>query len=79
VSIERDENWVPRTRSDYNLPPETSARIADYHEVFEDSPIYNLFRIFLMQTIGWHYYILYNAEGSPMYPPGTNVSVLSVL
>jgi hypothetical protein len=75
MSIERDENFVPRTRTDYNLPSETSARISDYHEVFEETPIYSLARVLFMQALGWQYYLLTNAMGSPMYPAGTNVSL----
>jgi len=72
MSIERDENFVPRTRSDYGLPPETSAHISDYHDVFEETPIYSLGRMIFMQALGWQYYLLTNAMGSPMYPAGTN-------
>nr|BAL02933.1 delta-12 fatty acid desaturase [Pholiota nameko] len=72
MSIERDENFVPRTRSDYNLPPESSAHISDYHDIFEETPIYTLARMLFMQALGWQYYLLTNAMGSPMYPPGTN-------
>ncbi|KAF9482833.1 delta-12 fatty acid desaturase [Pholiota conissans] len=72
MSIERDENFVPRTRSDYNLPPENIARIADYHDIFEETPIYTLGRMLFMQALGWQYYLFTNAMGSPMYPPGTN-------
>ena len=75
MSIERDENFVPRTRTDYNLPPESNAHISDYHEVFEETPIYSLARVLFMQALGWQYYLLTNAMGSPMYPPGTNVSL----
>jgi hypothetical protein len=74
MSIERDENYVPRTRSDYNLPPESSAHISDYHDIFEETPIYTLARMLFMQACGWQYYLATNALGSPMYPPGTNVS-----
>ncbi|KJA16240.1 hypothetical protein HYPSUDRAFT_207206 [Hypholoma sublateritium FD-334 SS-4] len=72
MSLERDENFVPRTRKDYNLPPDSVAHIADYREVFEETPIYTLVRMLLMQVLGWQYYLLTNAMGSPMYPPGTN-------
>ncbi|KAJ3515052.1 hypothetical protein NLJ89_g2002 [Agrocybe chaxingu] len=72
MSIERDENFVPRTRSDYGLPAESVAHIADYHEIFEETPIYTLGRMIFMQLLGWQYYLLTNAMGSPMYPPGTN-------
>jgi len=73
MAIERDENFVPRTRTDYNLPPETSAHLADYHEIFEDTPIYTLARMIFMQALGWQFYLVTNAMGSPMYPPWTNV------
>ncbi|KAF8152582.1 delta-12 fatty acid desaturase [Crassisporium funariophilum] len=72
MSIERDENFVPRTRSDYGLPSESLAHISDYHDVFEETPIYSLARVLFMQALGWQYYLLTNAMGSPMYPPGTN-------
>lgn len=75
MSIERDENFVPRTRTDYGLPSESTAILADYHEVFEETPIYSLGRMLFMQLLGWQYYLATNAMGSPMYPPGTNVSV----
>ena len=76
MSLERDENFVPRTRKDYNLPSESVAKNSDYHEIFEETPIYTLVRMFLMQALGWQYYLLTNAMGSPSYPPGTNVSRL---
>ncbi|KAJ8473321.1 hypothetical protein ONZ45_g16338 [Pleurotus djamor] len=71
-SIERDENYVPRTRSDYGLPPPQKAHARDYHEIFEETPIYTLLRMLLMQSLGWQYYLVANAMGSPMYPKGTN-------
>jgi hypothetical protein len=74
-SIERDETYVPRTRTDYGLPPPGKAQPPDYHQAFEDAPIYTLGRILVMQFLGWHLYILNNALGSPSYPPGTNVSL----
>ena len=80
MSVERDENYVPRTRSDYGLPRECSATILDYRNIFEETPIYTLIRMVIMQLFGWHYYLLTNAMGSPMYPPGTNVgSVLNIV
>ncbi|RDB19026.1 Acyl-lipid omega-3 desaturase (cytochrome b5), endoplasmic reticulum [Hypsizygus marmoreus] len=72
MSIERDENFVPRTRSDYGLPPESSAHISDYHDIFEETPIYTLLRMLFMQALGWQFYLFTNAMGSPMYPAGTN-------
>ncbi|KAJ7595185.1 delta-12 fatty acid desaturase [Mycena floridula] len=72
MSVERDENFVPRTRSDYGLPSESKATPADYHEIFEETPIYTLLRMIFMQALGWQYYLCTNIMGSPMYPAGTN-------
>ncbi|KAI0795567.1 delta-12 fatty acid desaturase [Abortiporus biennis] len=71
-SVERDENYVPRTRQDYGLPPKEVAVELDYHEIFEETPLYTLFRMLAMQLLGWQIYLCRNTLGSPMYPPGTN-------
>lgn len=73
-SVEREENYVPRTRKDYGLPAEKECQPLDYREIFEDTPIYSLGRMLLMQLLGWQVYLLQNTLGNPMYPPGTNVS-----
>ena len=78
MSIERDENYVPRTRTDYGLPPESTATFSDYHHVFEETPIYTLFRMIFMQLLGWQCYLLANTMGSPMYPSGTNVGSINI-
>ena len=49
--MERDENYVPYLRSDYKLPPETKATKADYAEIFEETPIYTLFWMGIMQWL----------------------------
>ncbi|EAU82982.2 delta-12-fatty acid desaturase [Coprinopsis cinerea okayama7 len=71
-SMERDENYVPYTRSKYNLPDETKATKADYEEIFEETPLWTLWRMFVMQMFGWWVYLSQNTMGAPMYPPGTN-------
>lgn len=76
-SIERDENYVPRTRSDYKLPPIMAATVADYHEIFEETPAYSLLRILLMQALGWQFYLFTNALGSPMYENKPSLHVRS--
>jgi hypothetical protein len=78
MSVERDENYVPRTRTDYGLPRESSATLSDYLDIFEETPIYTLFRMLVMQFLGWQYYLLTNALGSPMYPSGTNVGSVNI-
>ncbi|KAH9476003.1 Delta(12) fatty acid desaturase [Psilocybe cubensis] len=71
-SMERDENYVPYTRSQFNLPSEKLAKSTDYSEIFEETPLYTLYRMFIMQGFGWWVYLARNTMGSPMYPPGTN-------
>lgn len=71
-SIERDENYVPYTRSDYKFPPKEQAHKFDYTEVFEETPIFTLGRMLIMQGFGWWVYLSKNTMGSKMYPPGTN-------
>lgn len=78
MSIERDENYVPRTRTDYGLPSESSAKLSDYHDIFEETPIYTLIRMAFMQLLGLQFYLLTNIMGSPMYPSGTNVSNVNI-
>jgi omega-6 fatty acid desaturase (delta-12 desaturase) len=51
ASVERDENYVPYTRSKFALPEEKKATRADYSEIFEETPIYTLFRLFIMQGL----------------------------
>ncbi|KAF7336670.1 Acyl-lipid omega-3 desaturase (Cytochrome b5), endoplasmic reticulum [Mycena venus] len=71
-SLEDDEHYIPRTRSHFGLPPSSQAHITDYHDIFEETPIYSLLRLIVMQAIGMHAYLMVNALGSPKYPPGTN-------
>ncbi|TEB24546.1 delta-12 fatty acid desaturase [Coprinellus micaceus] len=71
-SLERDENYLPKTRSDYGLPAERITHLADYHEIFEETPVYTFLRMFAMQMIGWQWYLATNIQGNPAYPSGTN-------
>ncbi|KAL0570122.1 hypothetical protein V5O48_011838 [Marasmius crinis-equi] len=72
VSLERDVNYVPPTRSDFKLPPEPIAHPRDYQDILEETPIYTFYRMFLMQTLGLMAYLAFNTRGSPRYPPGTS-------
>lgn len=78
-SLERDQNFVPRTRTQLGLPAQHVARLADYHEIFEDAPLYTLIRILVMQLFGWHSYIFFNVKGNPRYPSGTNVRLWHII
>ncbi|KAF9511437.1 hypothetical protein BS47DRAFT_1318887 [Hydnum rufescens UP504] len=72
ASMERDENYVPKTRSRLGMAPESVMRRHDYQEILEETPIWTLFRMIIMQTMGWQLYLTYNTLGNPMYPDGTN-------
>lgn len=49
--MERDENYVPHLRSKFNLPEEDKATAVDYTEAFEETPIYTLFTMLIMQGL----------------------------
>jgi len=49
--MENDENYVPYTRSKYKLPEEKIATKVDYSEIFDETPIYTLWRMFVMQVL----------------------------
>ncbi|KAJ7484450.1 delta-12 fatty acid desaturase [Mycena latifolia] len=71
-SIERDENYVPYTRSEVGLPSITASHAVNYHDVLEETPIYTLGAMIIMQLSGLQLYLLTNIQGSRMYPKGTN-------
>jgi hypothetical protein len=73
--MERDENYLPKTRSEYGLKAEDVAGESDYLEMFSDAPIYTLGRMLFMQLAGLQLYFSLNLLGSPIYPPGTNVGI----
>ncbi|KAJ7167150.1 fatty acid desaturase-domain-containing protein [Mycena crocata] len=71
-SVERDENYVPSTRSELGLPPGGACQAVNYHDVLEETPIYTLATMLVMQLAGMQLYLLTNIQGSRMYPKGTN-------
>jgi hypothetical protein len=48
-SIERDEVYVPHTRSDMGLPPQDEAQESDYAHALEEAPLMTLLRLLIMQ------------------------------
>ncbi|KZT42520.1 delta-12 fatty acid desaturase [Sistotremastrum suecicum HHB10207 ss-3] len=70
-SLENDENYVPKTRQRVGLPPASTARRTDYADIFEETPLFTLFRVFVMQAVGWWMYLSFNTLGSPKYPEWT--------
>ncbi|KAF9041637.1 fatty acid desaturase-domain-containing protein [Panaeolus papilionaceus] len=71
-SMERDENYVPYTRSRVGLPDEKAATTRDYSEMFEETPLFTLFRMLVMQGFGWWLYLSQNTMGSPQHAKGTS-------
>jgi len=67
ASLERDENYVPPTRSQLGIQ-----NADQLHEIFEETPLYTLARMCIMQLLGLPIYFLFNTTGSPQDPPGTN-------
>jgi len=54
--MEKDEVYVPKTRSDLGLPREGDPRL-DYDEVFGDTPIYTLFMLVRQQVLAYPAYL----------------------
>ncbi|KAF4576273.1 hypothetical protein EYR36_001129 [Pleurotus pulmonarius] len=71
ASMERDEVYVPKTRSDLGIPLEDSGHI-DYEDYFGDTPIYTLFMLIRQQVLAFPAYLLFNVSGQKTYPKGTN-------
>ncbi|KAF8321137.1 hypothetical protein DL93DRAFT_2163444 [Clavulina sp. PMI_390] len=72
-SIERDENFVPATRSELKLPTADKITKNELAEMFEETPIFTLVRIIFMQAVGMQAYFAYNALGNrELYPGYTN-------
>ncbi|OSC96493.1 linoleoyl phosphatidylcholine delta-12 acetylenase [Trametes coccinea BRFM310] len=71
ASMERDEVYVPKTRSDLGIPEEGEGKI-DYDEYFGDTPIYTLFMLVRQQLLAFPAYLLFNVSGQKNYPKWTN-------
>lgn len=69
--MERDEVYVPKTRSDLGLPNATDPKL-DYEEIFGDTPIYTLFMLIRQQLLAFPAYLLFNVSGQKTYPKWTN-------
>lgn len=54
-SMERDETWVPVTRSEMGLPP--AHEKIDYEEYFGDTPLWTLGVLVFRQAIAFPCYL----------------------
>ncbi|KAJ7436404.1 hypothetical protein FB451DRAFT_1307439 [Mycena latifolia] len=70
ASMERDEVYVPKTRSDLGIPP-PGVRI-DYEEIFGDTPLFTLFMLVRQQLLAFPAYLLFNSSGQKNYPKWAN-------
>ncbi|KAK0200035.1 fatty acid desaturase-domain-containing protein [Desarmillaria ectypa] len=61
ASMEKDEHWVPQTRSE--------ALIED--SVFDDTPIVTVMLLVVQQVAGFPFYLLFNVSGQRTYPKAT--------
>jgi fatty acid desaturase len=83
ASIEKDEVYVPKTRSDLGIPQHSTVLVhgadgqvkeeeIDWEEIFEDTPIYTLYMLLRQQFLAFPAYLLWNVSGQRTYPKGTN-------
>jgi len=54
--MERDEVYVPKTRSDLGIPPKHD-HIVNYEDYFGDTPIYTLFMLIRQQFLAFPAYL----------------------
>ncbi|KAH9930829.1 fatty acid desaturase-domain-containing protein [Fomitopsis serialis] len=71
ASMERDEVYIPKTRSDLGIPKEGEVEF-DYEDYFGDTPVYTLFMLIRQQLLAFPAYLLFNVSGRKDYPKGTN-------
>lgn len=88
ASMERDEVYVPKTRSDLGIPQEHESESIDYEEILGDTPIYTLFMLIRQQVLAFPAYLrtsiansppkslnfalVFNVSGQKTYPKWTN-------
>ncbi|KZS96677.1 linoleoyl phosphatidylcholine delta-12 acetylenase [Sistotremastrum niveocremeum HHB9708] len=72
ASMEKDEVYVPKTRSDLNLPHEEPGKEIDYEHYLGDTPLYTLYMLVRQQVLAFPAYLLFNVSGQKNYPKWTN-------
>lgn len=55
--MERDEVYVPKTRSDLGIPPEHEHDTIDWDEYFGDTPVYTLYMLIRQQLLAFPAYL----------------------
>ncbi|KAJ7164341.1 fatty acid desaturase-domain-containing protein [Mycena filopes] len=70
--LDRDETYLPPTRSDLHLPALGVATPTDYMDALGETPAFTLFRLLVRQFLGFQLYLLHNRKGNRRYPPWTS-------
>ncbi|KAF8142896.1 fatty acid desaturase-domain-containing protein [Mycena galopus ATCC 62051] len=70
ASMERDEVYVPKTRSDLGIPPPGTN--FHYGDIFGDTPIFTVLMLFRQQLLAFPAYLMFNSSGQKRYPKWTN-------
>jgi hypothetical protein len=55
--MERDEVYVPKTRSDLNIPEEHPDRPVNYSDFFDESPLFTLYMLVRQQLLAFPAYL----------------------
>ncbi|KAJ7454201.1 fatty acid desaturase-domain-containing protein [Mycena latifolia] len=71
-NLDRDETYLPPTRSDLHLPDADAATPADYMHALGETPAFTLFKLVVRQFLGFQLYLIHNRKGNKRYPPWTS-------
>ncbi|KAJ7080443.1 fatty acid desaturase-domain-containing protein [Mycena epipterygia] len=71
-NLDRDETYLPPTRSDLHLPDTEVAAPADYIHALGETPAFTLFKLVVRQFLGFQLYLIHNRKGNRRYPPWTS-------
>jgi len=66
--MEKDEHWIPKTRSQLGIPADT----ADGPDYFSDTPIVTAVQLVIQQIFGFPAYLLVNTSGQESFPANTS-------
>ncbi|EJC99603.1 uncharacterized protein FOMMEDRAFT_92933 [Fomitiporia mediterranea MF3/22] len=72
ASMEKDEVYVPKTRSELGIPEDSGETKIDYTEYFTDTPVWTLFTLIRQQLFAFPAYLIANVSGQKHYPKWTN-------
>lgn len=61
--MQKDQVFVPKTRSKVGLPPKNDAHDDDHVHLDEEAPIVTLFYMVIQFVFGWPAYLIVNASG----------------